>query len=328
MKLFFAFFSLLFLLHGFFPLYSQVDSSIVPIEENIEKAPKEKPTYNRKKGTAYFYWGYNRSAFTNSNIRFKGSDYDFTIKNVKGSDAPTKEFGTYVNPSSFSVPQYDWRIGYFITDKYSVSFGHAHMKYEIEDQVVKMTGTISNGEFAGEYNDTPIRVGEEDNVSTNTQNGYPTGIVSKLEHCDGLNNFTFEFARRDNLWVSRNGKHCLSFELSVGVGASVTDTESEVLGVSDPNHGDQSEANEHAHEGGADEHGGSWNGFHLAGYTTSLSTSIQLEFFNHFFIQTRLKGGYVNLTNFITTHDGGRGSQQLGFVEGFIAVGYTFQLFK
>ena len=285
----------------------------------------DKTTFSRK-GKMYFYWGYNRSAYTNSDIRLKGKDYDFTIKNVKGSDDPTTTFNTYIDPSKFSIPQYDWRIGYYITDKYSISLGHSHMKYKMEDQIVKMTGKISTGEFAGEYNDTPIRVGEDDDVSENTKNEYPTGIVSKLEHCDGLNNFTIELGRTENLWISRNGKHSLSLKFSFGAGATVTDTEAEVLGVPDPNHGDQSKVEKHSDAN--NEHGSNINGFHLSGYTTSLGSSLQFDFFKHFFIQAQFKGGYVNLVHFVATHEGGRGSQKLGYIEGFVGLGYNFQLFK
>ena len=31
------------------------------------------------KGKFYFYWGGNRGSYTNSDIRFKGANYDFTI---------------------------------------------------------------------------------------------------------------------------------------------------------------------------------------------------------------------------------------------------------
>jgi hypothetical protein len=311
------------------PIYSQKVEETSSTENNFS-SKNEKTEYKRK-GKLYIFWGYNRSAYTNSDIHLKGNNHDFTIKNVKGSDSPTTTFGTYVNPASMTVPQYDWRVGYHITDNYSISFGHAHMKYEIENQYVEMSGSIYDGELAGEYNNTKVRVGEGNNHDeTGHSNGsledeFPDGIVPQLEHCDGLNNFTFEFARKDNLWITKNGKHSLTFEVSVGLGGTVTDTEANVLGVTDPSHGN---GDEHAHETGPDEHGGGWGGFHLAGYTTSLSTSIQMEFFNHFFIQARLKGGYVNLLHFITTYDGGRGSQQLGFVEGVIAVGYTFQLSK
>lgn len=321
---------LLFIVYSFSPAYSQTDKENISTDHSINATTKKNLTYPTK-GKMYFLWGYNRSAYTNSDIHLKGDNYNFTIENVRASDAPTTTLMTYINPSTMSIPQYDWRVGYFLTDKYSVSFGHAHMKYEIENQYVGMTGEIYGGELAGLYDNTPVKVGEGVNNEEHEGNEHkhdasnelPEGIVSKLEHCDGLNNFTFEFARRDNFWVSSNRKHCLSFEVAIGLGASVTDTEASVLGVSDPNHGE-----EHGHEEGADEHGGSWGGFHLAGYTTSVSTSIQMEFFNHFFIQTRLTGGFVNLTDFITTHEGGRGSQKLGFIEGIVSIGYTFQLTK
>ena len=42
-----------------------------------------------KKGSYYITWGYNRSAYANSDIRFVGPGYDFTLLNAKALDAPT-----------------------------------------------------------------------------------------------------------------------------------------------------------------------------------------------------------------------------------------------
>jgi len=35
------------------------------------------------KGKFYIYWGGNRGYYTNSDIRFRGEGYDFTIKDVE-----------------------------------------------------------------------------------------------------------------------------------------------------------------------------------------------------------------------------------------------------
>ncbi len=310
------------------PAYTQVIKDSLKTENASLTAKKGRYTYKRK-GKMYFFWGYNRSIYTNSNIRLRGNGYDFTIKNVKATDSPSRKFKTYINPSSISVPQYDWRVGYYLTDKYSVSFGHAHMKYEIEEQTTNMTGTIANGALAGIYQNTPVIVGEglkHDNNHIHQAGDTPDGIVPRLEHCDGLNNFTFEFARKENLWVSPAKKFCLSIEVSVGMGATLTDTEANVLGEADPNHGDPDAIALGTANNELD--GGSWKGFHLAGYNTSLSSTLQMEFYNRFFIQTRFTGGYVDLTHFVSTHVGGRGSQKLGYLEGVIAVGYTFRVSK
>ena len=51
-----------------------------------------KPTSGKytahNKGKMYFYWGGNRDSYTNSDIRFKGANYDFTIYDVEVVDRP------------------------------------------------------------------------------------------------------------------------------------------------------------------------------------------------------------------------------------------------
>src|ERR1035437_6297194 len=41
-----------------------------------------------RKGTFFFYWGYNRAAYTNSDIHLKGDGYDFTITDLRARDEP------------------------------------------------------------------------------------------------------------------------------------------------------------------------------------------------------------------------------------------------
>lgn len=43
-----------------------------------------------KKGSIMAFWGWNRSGYTKSDIRFSGNGYDFTLNNVVAHDRPTK----------------------------------------------------------------------------------------------------------------------------------------------------------------------------------------------------------------------------------------------
>src|SRR5436190_1568174 len=55
----------------------------------------------------YFYWGYNRSFFSHSDIHFSGPGYNFTIYDVLATDRPTKfSAAAYLNPAHITVPQY------------------------------------------------------------------------------------------------------------------------------------------------------------------------------------------------------------------------------
>ena len=67
------------------------------------------------KGKLYIYWGWNRGAFSNSDITFRGTDYDFTLRDVVADDRQSKfDMKTYFVPGHATIPQYNFRIGYFI----------------------------------------------------------------------------------------------------------------------------------------------------------------------------------------------------------------------
>jgi len=61
----------------FLLLVSITSYSQDPLKSNYQK---------NKKGTFYFYWGYNRDWYSNSDIHFEGEDYDFELKDVIAND--------------------------------------------------------------------------------------------------------------------------------------------------------------------------------------------------------------------------------------------------
>ena len=87
-------------------------------------------TANYNKGDIYSYWGWNWSWYSKSDIHFKGDNYDFTIHNVSAQDRQTAfTLDKYLNPSSMTIPQYNFRVGYFIKEKYRYIFWYR--SYEI-----------------------------------------------------------------------------------------------------------------------------------------------------------------------------------------------------
>jgi hypothetical protein len=62
----------------------------------------------------------------------------------------------YIN-GKMTIPQTNFRIGYFINDHYSIALGVDHMKYVMaQNQVANITGNINTGTpFDGVYNRTP-----------------------------------------------------------------------------------------------------------------------------------------------------------------------------
>jgi hypothetical protein len=98
-----------------FVLVLACTSPFCPAQDQLSLQPEG------KKGTLFLYWGYNRSAFTRSNLRFSGPDYDFTLHRVSAKDRPSKLDWVYIKPTTFTIPQYQYRIGYFFKDRVAVS---------------------------------------------------------------------------------------------------------------------------------------------------------------------------------------------------------------
>lgn len=265
-----------------------------------------------RRGKFFLFWGYNRSAYSHSNISFRGNGYNFRINDIRASDDPSNLSSIYVNPTKFTIPQYNYRIGYFLNDKTFISFGSDHMKYTMVKQTTHLNGYINSGVNAGTYTNTEIVVGEESEVGhpgPSVIDNLPHGFVTSFEHCDGLNDFSFELGRLEQLWISRNHKHAFSVVGSAGIGMVIPDSDADVLGQP-PKH--DMDANKKA--------------YHLAGYSFSATMGLQFDFYKHFFILARLKAGYMNLPDINTTIYGGKASQHFEFIEPMIVWGYSFYL--
>ncbi len=271
-----------------------------------------RPLFKRK-GQFFCSWGYNRAFFSNSDIHLTGTGYDFSISNVTARDEHGgHDFLTYIKPTMFTIPQFNWRIGYYLNDKTFITIGHDHMKYNMDKQVTLLTGKIKTGVNDGTYNNAEVLVGEnvESAVYLPASVGaLPTGFVSEFEHCDGLNDFTGEIGRIEQLWCSKNCKHAFSALGAVGLGMIIPDSDTDILGQP-PKHDMQTGK----------------KAYHLAGYSCSASIGLQFDFFKHFFIQGKIKAGYMNLPDINTTVNGGKASQHFNFIEPYFQVGYTHSI--
>jgi len=129
---------------------------------------------DNNKGDVYSYWGWNWSWYSKSDIHFKGDNYDFTIYNASAQDRQTEfNFDKYLNPATITIPQYNFRVGYFIKKNIDISFGVDHMKYVLEqDQLARVSGFIENSGtvYDGVYDNTLLPISE--------------GFL-KYEHSDG-----------------------------------------------------------------------------------------------------------------------------------------------
>lgn len=233
------------------------------------------PRADYRKGDIFFYWGWNRDQYTKSDIHFYGDNYDFTLKDVVATDHPTHfSFDSYLNPFKLTIPQTNFRIGYFINDHYSLSFGFDHMKYVVQqyqtveiDGYIHNTGTVHDGEYNGEKEINPRFL--------------------LFEHTDGLNFINFELRRMDQLfgWDQVS----INFTEGFSAGALVPRTDTELLNFAENDN------------------------YHLSGYGLGVMAGINFTFFHHFFIQSELKGGYINMPSLRTTPSRSDGGDQYFF---------------
>lgn len=251
------------------------------------------------KGKMYIFWGGNRESYSSSDIHFKGDDYDFTLYDVQAHDKPKGWHIDYINPARMTIPQTNLRIGYFINDHYNISIGFDHMKYVMtQDQIARIGGVVGNSypNYAGVY--LP---------SGNNTIDLTDGSFLEFEHTDGLNYVNTEFCRVDDISKLFKIRNTDKFQINIteGVGAGILypKTNSKLLGKE--RHDD----------------------FHVSGFGISAKVGLNFTFFKYFFIQTELKGGYINMNDIRTTNDpADSASQHFLFLQRIIAFGGIFSL--
>ena len=278
-----------FLLYSAFLTILLTNNAIA--QENTEIQNKY-TTHN--KGKFFISWGGNRDTYSNSDITFRGKDYNFTLENVEAHDKPKGWHVDYINPSRMTIPQTNFRMGYFISDHYSVAIGVDHMKYVMtQDQAVPIDGYYQN---PGSY----------DEILPNNQ-VLLTEEFLKYEHTDGLNYVNTEVSRHDDISsifaIENTDKIQINLTEGVGFGLLYPKTNTTLLGKE--RHDD----------------------FHVSGYGTSLKAGLNVTFFKHFYLQGELKGGYINMQDIRTTQNTeDSASQDFFFFQRIIAVGGIFRI--
>lgn len=260
--------------------------------QDVQVNPEKYTTHN--KGKFYIFWGGNREDYSKSDIRFKGKDYDFTLYNVDAHDKPKGFHIDYFNPIRMTIPQTNFRIGYFITDKYNISIGFDHMKYVMfQDRAVDYSGNYPN---QGSYGET-----------------LPNGQILltedflTFEHTDGLNYVNTEIARVDDIskWFKIPNTDKIQINLTEGVGGGFLypKTNTKLLGKE------------------------RYDEFHVSGYGLSAKAGLNVTFFKYFFIQGELKGGYINMNDIRTTKDkADHAEQDFWFFQRILVIGGIFRI--
>jgi hypothetical protein len=129
-----------------------------------------------------------------------------------------------------------------------------------------------------------------------------------FEHTDGLNYINTEFSRVDDITklfskTLNTDKFQINITEGVGGGFLYPKTNSKLLG------NDRNDA------------------FHVAGFGLSAKAGLNFTFFKHFFIQTELKGGYINMQDIRTTQSSAdHAEQEFWFLQRIIVIGGIFRI--
>lgn len=258
----------------------------------------EKYTANNK-GKFYISWGGNRGDYSKSDITFKGEHYNFTIKDATAHDLPKGYNIDYINPTRMTIPQTNLKIGYFISNHYSITFGIDHMKYVMDRNRTRVLN--------GSVNFPEGNVNEPFNANFNNEEFFVSEDFLKFEHTNGLNYVSLAVHRHDDVsglfHINNTDKIQVNMVEGFGAGVLYPKTNTTLLG------------NERYDE------------FHISGYGLSIDAGVNITIFKHFFIEADLKGGYIDMPDIRTTmNSADSASQHFFFLERIISLGSKFRI--
>lgn len=249
------------------------------------------------KNTYFVYWGYNRSGYTQSDLRFVGTGYDFTMANVTASDHPERfSAENYFSIDKITIPQFNLRIGYYFKKNWALTIGYDHLKYIFDNgNNVQLSGHVDPGvdtvtNLSGDYN------GQEFVTNRNTFH---------YENSNGLNYIRAELMRSQELLsFGRKRQFVVTGNLGLSSGA--------ILSINDFNFAGQ-----------FDRYTAS-----ISGYGLSLHSGLRLEFFRHLFLQGNLNGGFIHQLHVKTRPNDpyAFARQKFGYYEYNVVVGWLFHI--
>ena len=249
-----------------------------------------------KKGSFFVYWGWNRSLYSTSDIHFSGNNYDFTLDNVEAKDRQSPfSAKIYLNPGNITIPQYNFRLGYYLNEKYSISFGADHMKYVmVHNTPYLLTGKINAGvdnvtNWSGSY--------AGDSILTDEQTFH-------YENTNGMNYLRLEMAKLRVWYRSRSGNFAFTTLLGGSVGGILS-------------------FNDFTFAGRKDLATVSMSGLGISGHLGG-----RFEFFKHFFVQMNAATGFM-MQSRVKTRPNDYDSyarQRFGYASGEFVIGGLFYI--
>jgi len=170
-------------------------------------------TKSEKKREFYFSWGYNAEWYTKSNININQPSLgnNFTFINITAHDH--KGWDDHLLQKQLTIPQYNYRIGWFLNKKYDWGFeiNFDHTKYVVDQG--------QNVQVKGKYHGRSI----DTNIVTS-----PQTILWQLNN--GANFLEFNFVKRIKLINICKGNIRLDGLLKAGAGPNIPHVQNTIFG--------------------------------------------------------------------------------------------------
>jgi hypothetical protein len=244
----------------------------------------------------YITWGYNRTFYEESDITFAGDGYAFVLHNMKAEDMP-EAFSVpgYFSLKSWSVPQFNFRLGYYLNESTSVSVGTDHMKYHlIQTQDARISGFIDPSyaqdssmlAYTGSFSNDHFLYREE---------------FMNFHHSNGFNFIRVALEKRASVWTSRRKKCQLALTGGLSGGVLLPWTDFTFFGKNYKNK------------------------LHVSGWGVSANAGFRFEFARFLFLQGNIQVGHSALGDILLEDDApSRAKQKIRFLERSWGLGAYF----
>jgi hypothetical protein len=267
--------------------YKLIFFSILLFSSGFTYSQRKTKLNTNGKGTLFGYVGYNRSAFTASNVNFSSTNYDFTVGDMMFSDNEEGVgMGEYFNTSS---PQFNIHLGYFVANKWAITLGMDRLNYfSNANQSVTLDGAFSpdsHSDFSGPY--------QNEEVVLNRNQLY-------LQQNGGVSYVRVGLLRVDQLYKSRKAEFAINTVAGVGFGGLFSGLD-------------------YTFDNQTVQNTSSLSGFGISGHL-----GLRFDFFQYVFLQIALSGGLLNQGNIqLTTNSTTTASHKMGYISPEISLGFN-----
>ena len=257
----------------------------------------------------YFSWGYNRSAYTTSDVHIQGDGpagpFDLTFAAAEAYDMPERfQAKVYFHPALFTIPQFDVRLGRTLRGPWRVSIGWDHMKYKLSDQTLSASGHATAGDLAVAGYEGAIDLSTETSVALSDAPLF-WGEGFNFEHSDGVNFVRAALEFEPLLYRrSENSPFSLHGIAMVSAGLVVCSTDFTFAGERTK------------------------NPQHVSGFGGSTHLGLRFGAGQHLFLQGTLQAGALHLPwiSLQGPDSSASADQSFGFSEAAFALGYRWGL--